>query len=103
MPKGKYGISLITYETQCTKIKEVAGVDLLQPLPQLDIWFAGLHKLKDLRSKERRRLAEIRTWKLMVFDKENPAKEIADIPIRFCPFCGQDLAPVGTKITAFKL
>jgi len=85
---------------ECNKIKEVAGVDPLQPLPQLDIWFAELNKLKDLRSKERRRLAEIRTWKLMVFDKEDPAKEIADIPIRFCPFCGQDLAPVGTKITA---
>jgi len=85
---------------ECKKIKVVAGVDPLQSLPQLDIWFAGLHKLKDLRSKERRRLAEIRTWKLMVFDKEDPAKEIADIPIRFCPFCGQDLAPVGTKITA---
>jgi len=27
-------------------------------------------------------------------------KELADIPIRFCPFCGHDLAPVGTKITA---
>jgi len=85
---------------KCHKIREVVGVDPFQPLPQLDIWFTGHHKLKDLRSKERRILAEIRTWKLMVFDKEDPAKEIADIPIRFCPFCGQDLAPVGTKITA---
>lgn len=34
----------------------------------------------------------------MVFDKEDPAKDIADIPIR--RFVGQDLAPVGTKITA---
>jgi hypothetical protein len=84
----------------CERIKEIAGVDPLQSLPQLDIWFAPRHKLKDLRSKERRKLAEIKTWKLMVFDKEDPAKEIADIPIRFCPFCGHDLAPVGTKITA---
>jgi hypothetical protein len=56
--------------------------------------------VKDRRSKERRELAKIKAWQLMVFDKEDSAKEIADIPIRFCPFCGEDLAPVGTKITA---
>jgi hypothetical protein len=84
----------------CEKMKEVAGVDPLQPLPSIDIWFAPRHKVKDLRSKERRKLAKIECWKLMVFDKENPTREIADIPIRFCPFCGEDLAPVGTKITA---
>lgn len=83
----------------CEKMKEVAGVDPFQPLPQLDIWHTGLHKLKDLRSKERRRLAEIKVWKLMVFDKED-SREIADIPIRYCPFCGMDLSPIGTKITA---
>ena len=83
----------------CEKIKEIAGVDPLQSLPELDIWFVPRYKLKDLRSKERRKLAEIKTWKLMVFDKEDLAKEIAAIPIRFCPFCGEDLAPTGTKIT----
>jgi hypothetical protein len=84
----------------CEKIKEVAGVDPLQPLSSIDIWFAPLHKVKDLCSKERRKLAGIKTWKLMIFDKDNPTRDIADIPIRFCPFCGEDLAPVGTKITA---
>ncbi len=84
----------------CEKIKEITGVDPLQSLPEIDLWYAPLYKLKDLRSKERRRLAEIKTWKLMVFDEEDPTKEIADIPIRFCPFCGKDLAPEGTKITA---
>jgi hypothetical protein len=87
-------------EHVCEKIKEIAGVDPLQSLPELGIWFTPRYKLKDLRSKERRKLAEIKTWKLMVFDKGDPTKEIADIPIRFCPFCGKDLAPVGTKIKA---
>ncbi len=84
----------------CENITEITGVDPLQPLPSIDIWFVSRSKVKNLRSKERKKLAADRIWKLMVFDKENPTKEIADIPIRFCPFCGQDLSPVGTKITA---
>ncbi len=83
----------------CEKITEVTGVDPHRPLPSIDIWFDSRHKVKDLRSKERRKLAADRIWKLMVFDNADPAKEITGIPIRFCPFCGQDLEPVGTKIT----
>lgn len=84
----------------CEKIKEITGADPHQPLPYLDIWFAPRYRLKDLRSKERRELAKIKTWKLMVFDKKDPAKELADIPIRLCPFCGEDLAPVEPKTAA---
>jgi hypothetical protein len=84
----------------CGKIKEITGVDPLQPLPQFDIWYAPRYRVKDRRSKERRELAKIKAWQLMVFDKEDQGKELAGVPIRFCPFCGEDLAPVGTKITA---
>jgi hypothetical protein len=84
----------------CEKMIEITEVDPLQSLSQIAIWLSPRHKVKDRRSKERRKLAEILTWKLMVFDKEDQLKELADIPIRFCPFCGQDLAPAGTKITA---
>ena len=77
----------------CNKIKELTGVDPLQPLPALVIWFTSRHRVKDFRSKERRELAKEKCWKLIAFDKDISTRENAAIPIRYCPFCGEDLAP----------